>query len=341
MPKSLQIVDFLKQRNSFPIIDVRSPQEFLHGHIPGAFNIPLFDDEERAVVGTLYKQKGQDKAFSAGLEIVTPKLQGFAQRAHEIAKQGIVNVHCWRGGMRSGSMASFFETQGLKANLLEGGYKSYRKYVLDQFSRQLKIAIVGGETGSGKTEILHHIQKAGEQIIDLEKIASHRGSSFGALGMNKQPTVEQFENNLLDELNLLDTEKRIWMEDESRSIGRVFIPAALWMQMTEAPVYRVRIPFDVRVQRLIHDYGSFPVEVLKEAVERIKKRLGGLDYKIAMEALDRGDAATVTALTLRYYDKAYDHPHKVKNYNGVKFIDCNSGDPSENAIKILNFAATE
>ncbi|MCK6639892.1 MAG: tRNA 2-selenouridine(34) synthase MnmH [Bacteroidia bacterium] len=341
MPKTLQIADFLELRKSHPIIDVRSPQEFLHGHIPGAINIPLFDDAERAIVGTLYKQKGQEKAFSAGLEIVTPKLHQFAQRAHEIAKNGVVNVHCWRGGMRSGSMASFFETQGLKANLLEGGYKSYRRFVLEQFARPLKIAIVGGETGSGKTEILQHIQKAGEQILDLEKIASHRGSSFGALGMNKQPTVEQFENNLLDELNHLDSEKRIWMEDESRSIGRVFIPAPLWEQMSLAPVYRVRIPFDVRVQRLIHDYGSFPVEVLKEAVERIKKRLGGLDYKIAMEALENGDAATVTAITLRYYDKAYDHPHKIRNYNGVKFIDCDSGDPSENAIKILNFAATE
>lgn len=341
MPEKLKISEFLEQRAAGAIIDVRSPFEFNHGHIPGAVNIPLFNDEERALVGTLYKQKGQEKAFSAGLEIVTPKLKMFAQRAHEVAVNGKVNVHCWRGGMRSGSMASFFETQGLKANLLDGGYKSYRKYVLEQFGRPLNIAIVGGETGSGKTEILQHIQKAGEQILDLEKIASHRGSSFGALGMNKQPTVEQFENNLFDELNLLNPGKRIWMEDESRSIGRVFIPAPLWEQMTLAPVYRVRIPFNVRVQRLIHDYGSFPADVLKEAIERIKKRLGGLDYKITMEALENGDAATVTAITLRYYDKAYDHPHKIRNYNGVKFIDCDSGDPSENAIKILNFAATE
>lgn len=338
MPQKLEIADFLALRKNAPIIDVRSTEEFNHGHIPGAINIPLFDDTERAIVGTLYKQKGQEKAFSAGLEFVTPKLQDFSRQAREAANNGVVNVHCWRGGMRSASMASFFETQGLKANLLEGGYKSYRKYVLDQFCRPLKIAIVGGETGSGKTEILQHINKAGEQIIDLEKIASHRGSSFGALGMNKQPSVEQFENLLLDEIDQLDLSRRIWMEDESRSIGRVFIPGPLWEQMTQAPVYRVKIPFDVRVQRLIKDYGSFPKDVLKEAVERIKKRLGGLDYKIAMEALENNDAVTVTQLTLRYYNKAYDHPHKLKNYQGVNFIECNSGDPAENAVNILNFA---
>lgn len=335
MPVIIEIDEFLSLGSAFPIVDVRSPGEFEQGHIPGAVNIPIFSNEERANVGTLYKQEGHDKAYSAGLQIVGPKLAQFVEIAQKTAIDGKILVHCWRGGMRSSSMAQLFESAGLKTWLLKGGYKTYRNHVLGAFDLNLDIRIVGGETGSGKTEILHALRDLGEQIIDLEQLASHRGSSFGSLGMNNQPTFEQFENSLLSELKKLNPSRTVWIEDESRNIGRVYIPAAFWVHMEQAPVYRVHIPFDIRVERLIKDYGNFPKDVLKAALDRIKKRLGGLDYKNATEALENGDLAGATKLALRYYDKAYDYPHQQRNYKGVKLVECESGDPEANAKKIL------
>lgn len=335
MPQVIEIEEFLKLRASVPVVDVRSPSEFMHGNIPDAVNIPVFDDEERARVGTIYKQKGQEQAIRLGLDIVEPKLLPMAESALAAAPQNELLVHCWRGGMRSASMCDLFETAGIRTKVLKGGYKAYRQFVRDSFHAKLDIKIVGGETGSGKTEILQELKKLGEQIICLEGLANHRGSSFGAIGMKPQPTVEQFENAVFDALQQIDPSKRIWLEDESRAIGRVFVPEGLWHQMTEAPVYRVQIPFNVRVQRLIDDYGNAPKELLLAATERIKKRLGGLDYKNSIEAFENGDLATATAIALRYYDKAYDHPHKERAYVNVTMIPCADGDPKKNAELIL------
>ncbi|HTF04105.1 MAG TPA: tRNA 2-selenouridine(34) synthase MnmH [Bacteroidia bacterium] len=339
MPVIIEIDEFWVLGKEFPIVDVRSPAEFAHGHIPGAVNIPVFSNEERALIGTLYKQKSPEAAMEAGLEIVAPKLMEYAKLGQNAAKDNKLLVHCWRGGLRSSSMAQLFETAGIETWLLKGGYKTYRNAVLTGFDLNLDIRIVAGETGSGKTEILQALHEMGEQIIDLEQLASHRGSSFGSIGMNEQPSVENFENNLLDALKKIDPARRVWFEDESRSIGRVYIPDPLWKRMENAPVYRVQVPFDVRIQRLITDYGNFPPAILQAALERIRKRLGGLDYKNAVHALETGDLATATALALKYYDKAYDHPHKERNYKGVTMISCDSGDPKANALKI--FATTE
>jgi tRNA 2-selenouridine synthase len=336
LPEIIEIEEFLRLRESTPVVDVRSPAEFEHGRIPGANNIPVFNNEERAEIGTLYKQKGPETAMKRGLELVEPNLLKMAESALKTAKNNELLVHCWRGGMRSSSMADLFETAGIKTKLLRGGYKAYRQFVRDSFPRKLDLKIVGGETGSGKTEIIAELKKLGEQVIDLEGLANHRGSSFGAIGMDKQPTVEQFENILFDAICKLDPSKRIWLEDESRHIGRVFIPEGLWLQMTEAPVYRVEIPFDVRVQRLINDYASAPKELLLAATERIKKRLGGLDYKNAVEAFENGDLATATAIALRYYDKAYNWPHEQREYANVVMCKCANGDPEKNAHLILN-----
>lgn len=335
MPEIIEIEEFLTLSSTIPVVDVRSPAEFELGRIPGASNIPVFSNEERAEIGTLYKQKGPEIAMQRGLETVAPKLLQFAENGLKTAQNNQLLVHCWRGGLRSQSMAELFETAGIRTRVLKGGYKAFRQFVRNSFERKLDLKIVGGETGSGKTEILQHLKKAGEQIIDLEGIASHRGSSFGAIGMNEQPSVENFENNLYDALSKIDVSKRVWMEDESRSIGRVFIPEPLWRQMTTAPVYRVQIPFDVRVQRLITDYGNFPKEILREALDRIKKRLGGLDYKNSLEALENGDLATATAAALRYYDKAYNWPHEQRKFANVQICECADGDPEKNAKIIL------
>lgn len=339
MAEIIEIEEFLENSERIPIVDVRSPGEFVHGHIPGAINIPVFDDEERAQVGTTYKQKSREKAIELGLKIVGPKLAGLKEQAIAASIDGKILVHCWRGGMRSGKMAEYFEEAGLSAQLLVGGYKTYRHHVLESFANKLNIVLLAGETGSGKTEILKHLADAGEQVIDLEEFASHRGSSFGAIGMNPQPTAENFENNLFVALKKIDPTKRLWLEAESRSIGRIFIPAPFWEQMQAAPVYRLQVPFETRVQRLVIDYGSFPIEILQEALDRIKKRLGGLDHKNASEALQRGDIAEFIRFALRYYDKAYDHPHKEREYKNVKMIPCEGGDPGMNAKLLLDFTS--
>lgn len=338
MPQPLSPDFFLSRPPEIPVLDVRSPAEYAAGHIPGAISFPLFTDEERAAVGTVYKQKGNQEAVLLGLDYVGPKMSGFVREAKKLAPGGEILVHCWRGGMRSGSMAWLLETSGLKVQTLKGGYKAYRNLVLGSFNRPLDLRIVGGETGSGKTEILHAIGRAGQQILDLEAIACHRGSSFGALGQPGQPTVEQFENELHRALQSIDVSRPLWIEDESKSIGRVYIPNALWAMKQTAPVYRVRIPFEVRVARLLKDYGAFPKQLLAEGVLRIQKRLGGLATQQALEALENGDLAETVRITLRYYDKAYDFPHKDRKYEGVHFIESETGDPEINAQLILQAA---
>ncbi len=318
-----------------PVLDVRSPAEFLSGHLQGAINMPLFTNEERAEVGTIYKQSGKELAVLRGLEFVGPKMAEFVRQAKKTSRDGQILVHCWRGGMRSGSMAWLFETSGLKTGVLKGGYKSFRNHVLESFAFNYDFHVVGGETGSGKTEILQALAKKGEQVIDLEELAHHRGSSFGSIGQTEQPKPEQFENDLFEALQKIDPSRRVWIEDESRSIGRVFIPQPIWEMKIAAPCYRVQIPFEVRVQRLVKDYGNFPKEILAEAVLRIQKRLGGLATKQAIESLENGDLAEVVRITLHYYDKAYDFPQSTRKYEGVKFIECEDGDPEKNADLIL------
>lgn len=300
--------------------------------------MPIFTNEERADVGTIYKQIGKESAFAKGMDYVNPKIMGFVDEAKKIAKNGRILVHCWRGGMRSGSMAELFEKNGLHSTVLIGGYKSFRHHVLETFSKKFDFRVIGGETGSGKTEILHGIGKTGEQILDLEAIAHHRGSSFGAIGQLPQPTSEQFENNLFDALQKLDSSKRIWVEDESQTIGKVFIPNPLFETKVNAPCYRVKVPFEIRVQRLVKDYGNFPKEVLSAAVSRIKKRLGGLATQQALEAIEKGDLAETVRLTLFYYDRAYDYPQSQRKYEGVTFVECESGDPGKNAEMILRYS---
>ncbi|HLG04366.1 MAG TPA: tRNA 2-selenouridine(34) synthase MnmH, partial [Bacteroidia bacterium] len=212
MPKSLPIDIFLAKKGVLPVIDVRSPGEFAHGHIPGAINLPLFSDEERAKVGTVYKKDGREQAILLGFELVGPKMADFSRKGMELAVAKRILVHCWRGGMRSGVVAWVFETVGLEVFTLQKGYKAYRNFVLKEFEKPLNLRIVGGETGTGKTEILHALRKKGEQVIDLEAIAAHRGSAFGALGQPAQPTSEQFENDLHHAISELDPAKIIWIE---------------------------------------------------------------------------------------------------------------------------------
>lgn len=307
MSKALGIADFLQMSEGHLVIDVRSPAEYKKGHIPGAVNLPLFNDEERAVVGTLYKQTGRNEAIEKGLEIVGPKMAELVRYVKPLAKDNKIFVHCWRGGMRSGSMAWLYDTMGYEVYTLVNGYKAYRNHVIEKLSEKANYLIIGGRTGSGKTELLHQLQKNGAQIIDLERLAHHKGSAFGALGELPQPTTEQFENDLYVEFTKLDLRKPIWIEDESKNIGCCYITNAMWANMRIAPIIIIDLPTEVRVKRLVTDYGENFTAGLEESILKIEKRLGNEAMKEALKSLAEGNLSEVARIVLRYYDKAYDH----------------------------------
>lgn len=287
------------------ILDVRSPGEFSHAHIPGAINLPLFSDSERSQVGTTYKKVGREAAIEQGLAIVGPKLHDFVKQAKQHVKNDIAKVHCWRGGMRSSSMAWLLSTAGLKTATLKGGYKAFRQWVLSTFSVKHRIFVIGGLTGSGKTQILQALKQNGEQILDLESLANHRGSSYGMLGMPLQPSNEHFENKIAVEWAAFDPARPVWMEDESRLIGSCKIPDSLFSLMRAAPLFIVKKPFSERLGQLLKDYGSADRKQLIEATQRISRRLGSLRAKEIIQAIEAGRLDKAIEMTLQYYDAAY------------------------------------
>jgi tRNA 2-selenouridine synthase len=334
MATILPIEKFLPLTDTLPLMDVRSPAEYAQGHIPGAVNIPLFNNEERAIVGIGYKKGGKENAVQLGLEIVGPKLADFVKQAKRLAPKKEILIHCWRGGMRSGSMAWLFETAGMKAYTLEGGYKAYRRYIREQFSRPVKMLVLGGFTGSGKTDILKILEKQGEQFLDTEGVAHHKGSVFGPLGQEPQPTNEQFENNLADVWRKFDFEKRLWVEDESRQLGKCVLPDPLFFQLRKAPLIKIIVPKPEREKRLVKEYGGFKKEELEEQLVKIRERLGGQYLKEALKALENKDMQTVAGLTLRYYDKAYAHGASQRPQENVFALEVDKDVPEENAGKI-------
>lgn len=300
---TITVNDFLRLRTLLPVIDVRSESEWIQGHIPGATNIPLLNDAERIVVGTTYKQQGRKQAIREGFRLVGPRLEALVKRAEEMGSEFI--VHCWRGGMRSQNFCQFVNMIGLKTHQLEGGYKGYRHLAQKTFTQPLKMILLTGLTGSGKSEVLRALKAVGEQVIDLETLASHKGSVFGGLTMPMQPTTEQFENDLFETLLELDRDRPLWVEDESIAIGRIFLPASFWKAMNSAPILEIEVPKDVRISRLVSEYEHVPAELFHEAMTRITKRLGGQHYNSARERLFAGDLSTSIGIILNYYDKAY------------------------------------
>ena len=337
MAEKLIIDKFLPLTDTLPLVDVRSPAEYEHAHIPGAVNIPLFDNEERKQVGIRYKLGGKENAVLLGLKYVGPKMVDFVKEAKKLAKDKKIMVHCWRGGMRSGSMAWLFETAGLKTYTLDGGYKAYRQYIRANFSIPVNMIILGGYTGSGKTAVLQELKKLGQQFLDVEGIAHHKGSVFGPLGQEKQPSNEQFENNMADAWRKFDFLKLIWVEDESRHLGRCGIPDPLFKQMRESPVVKMIIPKEERIKRLVDEYGFFQEEELLEQLEKIRERLGGQFTNEAVKALHSGNLAKVADLTLRYYDKAYEYGISKRNKEKILLLELEKDNPEENAKAILEF----
>jgi tRNA 2-selenouridine synthase len=303
--KPIEPSELFQHLNGNPLVDVRTPAEFEAGHIPGAINIPLFSNEERAEVGTLYKRVSREKAMLRALDIVGPKMSSLVKQASKIKFSDRLIVHCWRGGMRSSSFAWLMNTAGIPAVTVNGGYKGFRRFAASVINQHWKFKVITACTGSGKTELLLKLQELGEQVIDLEGLAHHKGSVFGGLGHAKQPTTEQFENNLFWAIKDLDVSRTLWVEDESMCIGHVFIPQEFYSRMHFSPLVKVDLALDQRIERLVKEYALFSKEELTHAISKITKRLGGDNAKHAVEAIDRGDFHEATRILLWYYDKAY------------------------------------
>ena len=292
------------------VVDVRSPGEFRQGHMPGAHNLPLFDDGQRAQVGTTYKHKGRQAAVLEGLALVGPRLESLGQelvRLAALTPAAPLRLHCWRGGMRSESVAWLAQGLDLPVVVLKGGYKAYRHWVLDLFEQPWPLRLLGGRTGSGKTELLLELRARGVAVIDLEGLANHRGSSFGGLGQAEQPSSEHFENLLATALWPLRQAETIWLEDESAQVGRCRIPGGLWRQMQGAPLLAVQRPLEARLDHLVSLYGNQGQAGLAEATQRIARRLGPQRTALALEAIAQDNWHGACRQILDYYDRCYDH----------------------------------
>jgi len=303
MSTSISIEEFLIEPGI--TLDVRSPSEYNHAHIPGAINLPLFSDEERAAIGTKYKQKGQQKAIDIGFAFASPKLADFVANAKKHVDNNLAKVHCWRGGMRSAFARDLLDNMRIPSCSLNGGYKAFRNWALDTIAIPKKLLVVGGFTGSGKTDILHSLRDLGEQVLDLEAIANHRGSSYGGLGKPEQPSTEYFENIIATELATFDPNIPIWVEDESRLIGRCKIPDIFFTMIREAHVLKIERPKSERLENIRIEYGSIDPELLVEATQRLLKRFGGVRTQEASKLFREGNFVEATDIVLDYYDKAY------------------------------------
>jgi len=370
--EKIHIEQFLELAKQHPVLDVRSPAEFQHAHIPGAHSLPLFTDEERKIVGTAYKQESREQAIKIGLDFFGGKMRKMVEETESLVgsrESGVINagsdsrlktndsrlvlVHCWRGGMRSAGVAWLLDLYGFKVYTLIGGYKKFRNYVLETFTLPFRFNIVGGYTGSGKTEVLKSLKEKGEPVIDLEGIANHKGSAFGSIGLPPQPGQEMFENMLALELrrSMVNSEWSIsnaplsplpihhsplWLEDESQRIGQVNIPHELWKAMRQSPVYFFEIPFEERLKHIVQEYGQLDPEKLSEAIGRISQKLGNLNAKTAILLLNEGKIAECFDILLRYYDRFYFKSlHNREGINSLlQVVECKSVTP-ENANQLI------
>jgi len=339
--KSLHVNEFVSRFPEGALLDVRTPAEYEKAHIPGAQNLPLFTNEERAIVGTLYKQIGRQPAILKGLELVGPKMKEYVKTAVSLSGgSNKIFVYCWRGGMRSSSMAWLLDMYGFEVFVLKRGYKAFRNFALQTFHEPRNILVLGGKTGSGKTKVLHELGRYREQIIDLEGLAHHKGSAFGTIGETENCSQEHFENKLAMAWLRTNAEDRVWIEDESRSIGKKILPEAIWNQLRIAMVVNMEVPLEHRIQYLVSEYGNVPKEVLLESTLKIKKRLGDQAYKIVSQCIENKELGMAAGILLRYYDKAYGFGLGTRDKTTVFKFETTETDDALIAKNLLAFSKT-
>ena len=308
--KLISIEELWSLRNIHPILDARSEGEFAQSHILGAINLPILNNKDRKVVGTIYKQEGSENAVLKGFELVGPRFHEIIKEAISLVPSRKVIVYCWRGGMRSQILSWLLSMAGFEVHRLHGGYKVYRGYTFQLVRSDFKLLVLGGKTGTGKTVILKHLTQMGEQVIDLESIANHKGSAFGGIGQENQPSVEQFENLLAENLSTLNSQKPIWVENESRSIGCDVIPTEFFHQMQTAPLIEIEKSDENRIAHIKKEYAKLPENELIEAVKKLRKRLGIQRMHEAIEAIQNQKHEEWIKNLLVYYDAGYAHGMK-------------------------------
>ena len=293
------------------LVDVRSPSEYREFHIPGAVNIPIFDDDEKRLIGFIYRKEGQEKAFSKGREIGERKLDRIFREFTELAESGKpIAVYCWRGGMRSRGVCSALARKGLSLYRLKGGYRAYRNYILsrmEEIIRELKIIVITGKTGTGKTRLIEMLSSEGFPSVNLEDLAKHRGSLFGTVGIRERISQKMFDSLLFEELRRMSSDYLI-IEDESRRIGDLHIPDSLWKKKQEGIFIEINIPLEERVKIILEDYTSSEgwKEDAEKSLRKLSKYLGPQKSRTAFELFRSGRyGELVEFLIVNHYDKKY------------------------------------
>ena len=302
----LTLENFWTLREQLPLVDARSEGEFAQSHIPGAINIPILDNAERIQVGTLYKQAGPEKATLKGFELVGPRFHLIQREALRKFPAKKLILYCWRGGMRSQILSWLLTQVGFEIFRLEGGYKTYRSFTFEAVRKPYPLLVLGGKTGAAKTVLLQKLKERGEQVVDLEGLANHKGSSFGAIGQPAQPTVEQFENLLAEQLREIYLDQALWVENESRRIGQIILPDSFYLQMTQSPRIEIDKTDEERIAHIASEYAALDQGELSAAVLRLQKRLGGDRTKQALEAIQTNQPEIWIPILLLYYDKTYE-----------------------------------
>lgn len=321
-------------------IDVRTPSEYNRAHIPGAVNLPLFSDEERVEVGTVYVQKSREDAIKLGLDLVGAKLGDLVRETERLAgapsSASELSLYCARGGMRSQSVAWLLSLYGWRVRTLPGGFKAYKHRLKEYTGRGLPLVVLSGPTGAGKTDLLHILRERGCQTLDLEGLALHRGSAFGYLPGVEQPSDEMLRCLIIDALEEFDFSRPIFTESESLKIGRASLPEEFFQELGRSDYILVDTPRAVRAERIAELYGSLDKEFLRESFRKIEKRIGGTNRRLAEEALERGDLTAPIQIALDYYDKAYARSESAI-YQGRKIgsVLSEKGDLSAMADEIL------
>lgn len=297
------------------IIDVRSESEFAEDHIPGALNLPVLNNAERAEVGTIYKQDSPFKARKIGAALVSRNIsQHLSTHFTDKEKDYRPLVYCWRGGQRSGSMALVLSQIGWKVTIIEGGYKTYRAYVreqLQQLPKLLTYKVLCAFTGSGKTQILRKLSQQGVQVLDLEALANHRGSLLGEEWQEQptpQPAQKYFESLLLQKLQSFKQSEPVWVESESNKIGQVYLPQSLWQQMKQASCVEIQLPTAARVQFLLQEYPHLitHADILKAKLGLLKSRYGREKINQWYQLIDASQWHTFVEDVLQsHYDPSY------------------------------------
>lgn len=321
MFQDINIEELLELRNNdkVTVIDVRSPSEYADFTIPGSINIPFFNDEERAEIGTIYKQVSVQAAKERGLEIISAKLPAFIKTFQNV--EGPKAVFCWRGGMRSKTTSTLLSLMGIRVHRLNGGIREYRRWVvnsLDNFKLQAKSYVINGLTGTGKTLILQSLREQGYPVLDLEALAGHRGSIFGGIGLASH-NQKTFECLLLEELLRLGDAPYVILEAESKRVGKAVIPNFIMEAKEEGVQLFIDLPIEERVKHILEDYKPWEhKEACLQAFLHIHKRIHTPVAK-EIEAHLNEDRYTeaVQLLLEHYYDPRYDHATRQYTTNPV------------------------